>query len=97
MLTTNEHGEEEIQNKAFKSKFLRPTKGNIVLKAAVELIDLHEEVKHCFADGQQGYVVGYDESRDRWKIRILPGDSTCLFAESNLKRIDNTKLTHANQ
>ena len=44
VLTTDENGVEVIQNKAFKSKFLKPTLGNIVLKAAVELINLHEEV-----------------------------------------------------
>lgn len=96
VLTTDENGEEIIQNKAFKAKFLRPTKGNIVLKAAVELINLHEEVKHLFPDQQQGYVIGYDEGRDRWKVRILPGDSFAYFAESNLKRIDSSKLSQIN-
>ena len=97
MLTTDANGEEVVQNKAFKTKFLRPTRGNILLKAAVQLIKLPDAVLQLFPENQQGHVVGFDGTRDRWKIRILPGDSVVLLPESNLRRIDSTKLTLDNQ
>ena len=92
-----ETGEEQITAKAFKEKFLQPTAGNIVMKSVVRFENLSDEVMMLLPEKQQGYVVGYDTMKDRWKIRLLPGSSHGFFSEANMIRIDPSELDGANQ